>query len=556
MGWGKDDKRSLTSDSTMQALSGASGIGGFKGAKINGLTLDWTTATRSIDQDLQVDLRKLRARARNQAINSPIASKFLAMVRSNVIGQYGMKLAFKVAQVRKSQKGNGLDDKANAELARAWRAWSKKGSCTVCGRYSLRQLQRLIVENWARDGEQFIRKVYVPKTVNPFGFQLQLIDPDQVDDSYNVMDMPNGHQVRMGVEVDAYQKPVAYFIFDGNPSEGSTNRKRVPAEQIIHLFIPHRTGQTRGYPWFASSMEQLNMLNSYFTAELVKARVGASVVMSIETDPNTPAEEIQGDGLNPDGSKAIDIGAGKAIQMPTGQHLKNNTPTHDPEFEPFVKSGNRQIASGMNVAYHKLCNDLAGINYSSGRLGELEERDFWMEMQAEFIDSGMEPVYDAWVAAGLMWGGIALALSDKSRFMGDALKWEPRRWPWVDPLKDVQATTLEIQNGLGTLEANLNARGLDLEEVMLQRKREQDLADSLGLKLGTDIRGEATSEINADDPESGGEDGEAKDGEEKPAKPKAKTKPAPARPKGRELERGMHPANAALWNLSKDADEE
>ena len=429
-----------------------------------------------------------------------------------------MKLAFKVAQVRKSKKGNGMDDVANVELARAWRAWSKKGSCTVCGRYSLRQLQRLVVENWARDGEQFLRKVYVPKTVNPFGFQLQLIDADQVDDTYNVRDLGNGNQVRMGVEVDSNQRPVAYHIFDGNPSEGGVTRKRVPADQIIHLFIAHRTGQTRGFPRFASSMSQLNMLDGYFQAELVKARVGASVVMSIETDPNTPAEEIQGDGINPDGSRAIDIGAGKAIQMPTGQHLKNNTPTHDPEFSPFVESSNRLVASGMNVAYHKLCNHLAGINYSSGRLGELEERDFWMEMQAEMIDSGMEPIYDAWLAAGLMWGAINLALTDKSRFMGDALRWEPRRWAWVYPLKDVQATTLEIQNGLGTLEANLNARGLDLEEVMLQRKREQDLADSLGLKLGTDIRGEATSEINADGPEGD----EPKDGQDKPAKPAAK----------------------------------
>jgi lambda family phage portal protein len=371
------------------------------------------------------------------------------------------------------------------------------------------------------------------------------------------MDMPNGHQIRMGVEVDANQKPVAYHIFDGNPSEGytgSAQRKRVPADQIIHLFISHRTGQTRGYPWFASSMEQLNMLDGYFKAELVKARVGASVVMSIETDADSPAEEIQSDGLNPDGSKAIDIGAGKAIQMPQGQHLKNNTPTHDPEFTPFVESSNRLIASGMSVAYHKLCNNLAGINYSSGRLGELEERDFWMEMQAELIDSGMEPMYDAWLVAGLMWGGIKLPLTDKERFMGDALKWEPRRWSWVDPLKDVQASTLLVQNGFETNESILNSMGRDLEEVYAQRKREQDLADSLGLKFGTDIRGEGTSEINSEtDPEENdGSSGEPKDGQEKASKPKTKTKPAPAKPKARELTRGMHPANAALWDLTED----
>lgn len=280
--------------------------------------------------------------------------------------------------------------------------------------------------------------------------------------------------------------------------------------------------------------------------------------MSIETDANAPAEDIQSDGLNADGSKAIDLGAGKAIQMPTGQHLHNNTPTHDPQFEPFIKNSNRQIASGMNVAYHKLCNDLAGINYSSGRLGELEERDFWMEMQTEFIDSASEPIYDAWIAAALMWGAINLPLSDKPRFMGDALKWEPRRWPWVDPLKDVQASTLLVQNGFETNESILNGQGRDLEEVYNQRKREQDLADELGLKFGTDIRGQGTSEVNSgadtvngDEDENGDEKPDAQ-GNEKPAKPKAKPMPAPGKQKPRSLERGMHPANAALWNITEN----
>lgn len=550
-------KRSLTSDATMAQLSGASGWGGFGAAKLGRLTQDWPSASRSIDQDLMVDLRKLRQRARNQAINSPIATKFLSMVRMNVVGQHGVKLAFKVQQVRKSKKGNGLDEAANTELARAWHEWGKKGSCTVCGRYSWRELQRLIVENTARDGEQFLRKVYVPKTVNPFGFQLQLIDPDQVDDSYNVMDMPGGNQVRMGVEVDKNQKPVAYHIFDGNPFEGyfgSAARVRVPADQIIHFFVAHRTGQTRGYPWFSSSMNQLNMLDGYFFAELTKARIGATVVMSIETDADAPAEDIQSDGVNADGSKAVDLGVGTGLQMPTGQHLKNNTPTHDPQFEPFIKNSTRMIASGCNVAYHKLCNDLAGINYSSGRLGELEERDGWMEMQTHLIDDLCEPVYDPWLKAGLMWGAIELPLSDAKRFSGPALKWEPRRWAWVDPLKDVQASTLLVQNGFETNESILNSTGRDLEEVYAQRKREQDLADELGLKFGTDIRGQGTSEVNAstDDVEQDdGSSGEPKDGSEKPAKPKAKTKPAPAKPKARELVRGMHPANAALWDITE-----
>jgi len=561
-------KRSLTSDSTLAQLGGSNGYSGFQAAKQSRMSVDWPSASRSADQDLQVDLRKLRARARDQAINSPIASRFLGMVRANVAGRHGVKLAFKVAQVRKSKQSNGLDEKANEELRRAWREWGKKGSCTVCGRYSWREVQRLITENTGRDGEQLIRKVYVPKTVNPFGFQIQLIDADQLDDNYNLMGRADGTQIRMGVEVDANQKALAYHIFQGNPYEasfGSSNRVRVPADQIIHWIVAHRTGQTRGYPWMASGMGQLRMLDGYFQAELAAARIGASIMMSIETakDADPDADEIEGDGINADGSKAIDIGIGSAIDLTgTGATLNNHTPTHPTNaFDPFTKQSGRLIASGFNVPYHSLFNDLSGVNYSSARIGEMEVREFWMEMQTSFIDNVTEPIYDAWLGAGLLNQAIALPFADRKRFCGEFIKWEPRRWPWIDPLKDVQANTLLVQNGFETHESILNSVGRDLEETYTALAREQELADDLGIALGTDIRGQGTSEINNEDETPEDATGaEPKDNEEKPAaqstkpaKPKAGTKPAPAKPKtGRNLQRGMHPANAALWDLTKE----
>jgi len=564
-------KRSLTSDSTLAQLGGSNGYSGFQAAKQNRMSIDWPSASRSADQDLLVDLRKLRARARDQAINSPIASRFLGMVRANVAGRHGVKLAFKVAQVRKSKQSNGLDEKANEELRRAWREWGKKGSCTVCGRYSWREVQRLITENTGRDGEQIIRKVYVPKTVNPFGFQIQLIDADQLDDNYNLMGRADGTQIRMGVEVDANQKALAYHIFQGNPYEasfGSSNRVRVPADQIIHWIVAHRTGQTRGYPWMASGMGQLRMLDGYFQAELAAARIGASMVMSIETakDADPDADEIEGDGINADGSKAIDIGIGSAIDLTgTGATLNNHTPTHPTNaFDPFTKQSGRLIASGFNVPYHSLFNDLSGVNYSSARIGEMEVREFWMEMQTSFIDNVTEPIYDAWLGAALLNQAVALPFSDRKRFCGEFIKWEPRRWPWIDPLKDVQANTLLVQNGFETHESILNSVGRDLEETYTSLAREQELADDLGIALGTDIRGQGTSEINNEDETPEDATGaEPKDNEEKPesqattkpGKPKAGTRPAPAKPKvkpGRSLTRGMHPANAALWDLTKE----
>src|SRR5258708_5361936 len=122
-------RRTLTSENMQNVLSGGSGYGGFNAGKIGRLTADWSASPRSADQDLLVDLRRMRARARQQAINSPLISKFLGMVRSNVIGVHGIKLAFKVPPARKT-KNRQFDEETNAKLKTAWTTWQRREYCT------------------------------------------------------------------------------------------------------------------------------------------------------------------------------------------------------------------------------------------------------------------------------------------------------------------------------------------------------------------------------------------------------------------------------------------
>jgi len=124
---------------------------------------------------------------------------------------------------------------------------------------------------------------------------------------------------------------------------------------------------------------------------------------------------------------------------------------------------------------------------------------------------------------------------DLKRYTDDSIKWEPRRWPWVDPLKDVQASTLEIQNGFMTHESEAASRGRDWRDDFDQLKVEQEYADQLGIQLGTDIRGQATSEVDSGPPDSEEEPGNsdnAKPGSvSKPAKPAVRPSQAPSKPK-------------------------
>ena len=103
--------------------------------------------------------------------------------------------------------------------------------------------------------------------------------------------------LKMGVEVDKYDRPVAYHLYKDHPYDrvylAQAQHIRVPADEIIHAYLPQRAEQTRGVSLVATAMANVKMLNGYLEAEIVAARVGASK-MGFFTSPD-------GDGYVGDG---------------------------------------------------------------------------------------------------------------------------------------------------------------------------------------------------------------------------------------------------------------
>src|SRR5579864_3781515 len=515
---GSAGKRELTMPpQLLQALQS----GGFKSASMNRLTMDWAISILSADQELWSDLRRLRARSRFLCKNNQYARKFLRQVEKNVIG-HGIKFQAKV----KKKRGDGLLDVVNEKILEAWKKWSKPENCSVTGKMSLPALERFWVTQVAQDGEVFVRKI--PLAGNPFLFALQFIDPDQVDHTFFVERLTNGNEIRMGVEVDPYQRPVAYHIWNRHPSEFTSSpheRIRVPATEILHSFIPSRINQTRGFPWLFASMWEMNMLGGYKEAEVTAARIAACKMGFFES---ATGEQYTGDPalstVNTDANLAPGMGPqlmnaepGSFESLPPGMSLKPFDPQHpNSSYAAFVKESLRGIASGLDVAYHVLGNDLEGVNFSSIRAGLLDERDTWKMLQHWTIEALCQPVYSAWLANAILAGALDLDAANIEQYR-DGAAWHGRGWEWVDPYKDVMASTLAIQNGQSTLTRELAKQGRDIEESLRERKAELDLIAELGITIGTDVKGIA--DTAEDDQAAGGE--EATD--EKPAQGKAST---------------------------------
>ena len=458
---------------------------GYASGKQDFLTAGFMGTSRSADAELKTDLVKLRGRSRQLAIDNDYARKFLFMAKSNIIGVKGIRLQ---AQTRRE---DGQDDTVdNRRIERAWAEWGKPGNCDVTRSLSWLDVQNLFVESIARDGEVLLR--LVPGFDNDAGFAVQVLEVDHLDERKN--ERTESGSVVMGVEKNEWGQPVAYHLRKNHPGNVSgvspaEQVRRIAADKIIHAFLVERPGQTRGLPWMTTSIRRLNMLGGFEEAELVASRVAASK-MGFFTSPT--GDEYVGDGEAEDGAIISDAEPGAFEQLPDGMGVQMFDPQHpNTAFGDFVKACLRGAASGLNIAYNTFANDLEGVNFSSIRAGVLEERDQWKRLQNWVIERLCGPVYSMWLDQVLLNQSLPLPPRKVAKFR--EVVWHPRGFAWVDPQKDLAASADGVALGVQTRQDVVAAQGKNLPEVFEQLRREQDMAQALGISVSPDAAAPAAA---------------------------------------------------------------
>ncbi len=445
---------------------------------------DWMAQILSADAEMRYVLSTIRARSRQLVRDNAHAAGFVHALVDGVLGEAAIGV-----NPRARTADDTLDDAANRVLWDAWCQWQRREVCSADGQTNFAELQRLIFRTWATDGEVLVRRGF--GAPNAFGYDLQVIDADLLDERYNVAPEPGRHEVRMGVEIDARGRPVAYHLFQRHPHDvfftPTQDRVRVPADQILHLFLQLRPGQTRGVPPLTPVMLALRLLDEYTIAELMMARVASSAGGFFETDPDayTPSQDAP-DGTSASKSIRLDLEPGVSQQLPPGITFKAWDPKHPTDaFEPFQKVLLRMVArgSGSGVSYATLTGDLSEANYSSDRAGRLAERDAWRGLQRWFADRLLCPVYTDVVRFGLLAGAIPLRLADAPRLAAHAFEY--RGWPWVDPVKDISAAAQELALRLTSPQRVCAERGRDFETILEEWAEAERLADQYGVSLST-----------------------------------------------------------------------
>lgn len=474
----------------LKARTATKMLSSYRGAEKNRLRADWKALNGSADADLLPDLPTLRQRSRDLNRNDAHASAITGTVVANVVGT-GLK-----PQSRPDRDALGITEEQATEFSRkaerAWRRWVPTADSQ--NRMDFYEIQALVKRQIIENGEVFVLPLMIKGDVmRRYRLALEIIEADRVETPPEHRANPN---IRDGIELGERGEPIAYWIRKRHPGDlllgqlgvGKPEWVRYPAvnkagrKNVLHLYAVKRPGQTRGEPFFAPVLAAFKDLADFMEAEIVAARVAACFSAFIT---KTDAYEAVQSNSNTDaaGKRLEGIEPGMFHYLQAGEEITFGDPKRPSgAFEPFVLAVLRSIGASLGLPLELVLKDFSRSTYSAARAAVLEARRFFKCDQMWLAQRLCLPCWEwlmeeAWLREDLP----AVDLFGEEREDWLKASWIAPGWGWVDPVKEVNSSTLAIEGGLSTLADECAAQGRDWEDVMTQQKREQDRRKELGL---------------------------------------------------------------------------
>lgn len=481
--------------------------------------MGWQPHLGSADGDLLPERPGIVARFRDVARNDAWLSGALRREVDIVIGPE-LRL-----QSVPDWRALGIDREAAEVVAHQIEAEWRRFSGDPLRRFDLTrkstmgQLDRLAYRHQQLDGEALEVAHWRPARGARYATCFQVVDPDRLG---NPDGLPDTRTLRAGVETDEDGVPVAYHIAKAHPADPFPDSERFAWErvarelpwgrpQVIHHFDADRADQTRGKPE-PSIVRAVRSLSHYANMEMQAAVVNAVFAAFIESpfDQDLVGQRL---GLAPLGEyqkmraefhkeRQLALNGVRIPRLFPGEKFNFSAAARPAGgFQPFMDTFLRYLAAGTGQSFMQVSQKWSDTNYSSARAALL---DVWRSVQvkrAAFCAGVKGPQLLCFLEEAIDRGYVVLPPGAPD-FYEAPEAWARCRWigpgrGYVDPTKEAQAAQMRLDNLTSTLEAECAEQGLDWEEVLEQRRREQERMEALG------ITGAAWTTVADRDPDSG-----------------------------------------------------
>lgn len=410
----------------------------------------------------------LRARARDLERNNPITNSIIVAIKNNVVAT-GFNM-----QARSD------NEVFNKRIEALWEEWTHHENCDYTKQQSLDDLLKLITRRKYVDGGILItfpidRSREIPLTI-------QLHEVDELT-SENVP-LTNGNILVDGVECTAEGLPIAYWLTQTDPDGVTISVPiRIKSEDALFLWDRTRVSQYREITPMASTIVTTKDLGDYTNAVAFQQKTAACTSVFVET---TNATSTMGRmAAQENGKSNIEqIKGGRVQYLNPGETAKMLIPSGQAaEVGNYLPLQQRVIAAAQGLSLESTSRNVERVNYSSARQNLLADEVTYKQMREDMIEYFLRPLYKRFVnicyLAGLL-DGTGFDVNDLRYYKA---VWLAPSLGWIDPKKEAEANSINLQNGGKSFQQFCAENGADWRERIDEMAEAQEYAKSKGVQL-------------------------------------------------------------------------
>lgn len=435
-------------------------------------------ASTDINSVLKFTLTHIRNKSRELSLSNPIAKNYIQKCADGVVGSDGITIKPAV-EVGLPGDDNSVTNQLIEKLF--YRYAENPDTFSYDGQLSIDLFQQVVEKTRARDGECFIRIR---------------------DNKYEIVDAARLVNTRFGLTKNGYcsnsiefdaatRKPIAYYIHNYNPITyqiDTGSYERVPADEIIHYFIPEFANQERGIPDLFAGQKVLQELQEYIQATLISKKVAASTTSFI-TNSNVNDYDLEDDtdGENTRINYEY-LEAGAIYELNPGQDIKAVNPNTGVDgINDFVNNLMNQISMSLGITKMNLMGDTSNASFSAAKLADRLQQTTFKTRSNAMISRVLKKIYANWLANEL------LNNSKLGRFreFEDLVvaHYIPVKNISIDPVKEAQYEIMLLEAGLKSKQQIIHEMGYSPDVVFKQIEEENSHGSEENQQTGNEDSG-------------------------------------------------------------------
>ena len=370
----------------------------------------------------QWQLYRVREESRDLELRSPIWGGYVRFARIQTLGWEPARLQFD--RMTDEQRGRLVE--AVRWIRREWRRFQTLPGVFGTGQ-TVHQGAGSALHHIDVDGDCFVTRRFVQSR------RVWDLHPGDAlaEASFRTGGMGRAQGNRqLGIEVDGYNRPTRFYFRNGgliaplNVEYSSFGRQGggtpFPANKVIHL--RDRSGEVtavRGWPRCTTVVEDIARLDEWYSALVRSATLRASIGLALEREQayGSPADLTGGSFAPGDFARSLGEGAASDGEAEAGRSRKaayqefaarsgmiwelepgfkpHNVATGAPTAQEAQSIGmlERRVCAALRTTPATLLGDYAGLSFSGGQLGVIQERQAIRDRQMILSQQFYGPVF-------------------------------------------------------------------------------------------------------------------------------------------------------------------